>query len=114
MYASRNSALYWQLSVNNDDISEVARDIRTVKKKIKDGDALISDRRGNSGRKQKPHKQHHNPTAIAVTEGNGGKVIRLPPKRKYLNPVELLFNAVKNHYIRPRSRKMVKIEVDEN
>jgi hypothetical protein len=106
--------LYWQLSDNNADVSEVARDIRSVKKKIKDSDVPIWDRLGNSGRKQKPHKQHHNPMAIAITEGNGGKVIRLPPQRKYLNPVELLFNDVKNHYIRPRSRKMVKIVVHGN
>ena len=53
MYARRNSVLYWQLSDNNVDVSEVARDIRTVKKKFKDGDVPIWDRLGNSGRKQK-------------------------------------------------------------
>jgi hypothetical protein len=51
---------------------------------------------------------------IGAIEGNEGKVIHLPPKGKYLNPVELLFNDLKNHYIRPRSRKTAKIAVDEN
>lgn len=114
MYARQNSVVYWQLSDNNVDDSEVARDIRTVKKKIKESDVPIWDRLGNSGRKQKPHKQHHNPKANVVIEGNGGKVIQLPPQCKYLNPVELLFNDMTNHYIRPQFRKMVKIIVDEN
>ncbi len=33
----------------------------------------------------------------AAIETKGGKVIHLPPKGKYLNPVELLFNDLKNH-----------------
>ncbi len=40
--------------------------------------------------------------AIAVIETKGGKVIHLPPKGKYLNPVELTFNDLKIHYIRPQ------------
>ncbi len=52
---------------------------------------------------------HYNPTAIAAIAGKGGKVIHLPPKGKYLNPVELLFNDLKNHYIRPQFREFGEI-----
>ncbi len=39
---------------------------------------------------------------ITAIESKSGKVIHLPPKGKYLIPVELLFNDLKNHYIRPQ------------
>lgn len=105
VYARRNSVVYWELADKNADDNEVVRVIRRVAKKIKNGDVLLWDRLGRSGRKRKPDKQHYNPTAIAAIESKGGKVIHLPPKGKYLNPVELLFNDLKNHYIRPQHRE---------
>lgn len=88
VYARRNSVVYWELSDNNADDKEIVRVVRSVAKKIKNGDVLIWDRLGRSGRKAKPDKQHYSPTAIAAIESNGGKVIHLPPKGKYLNPVQ--------------------------
>ncbi len=102
VYARQTSVVYWELSERNADDQEIVRVVRSLAKKIKNGDVLFWDRLGRSGRKRNPDKQHYNPTAIAAIEGKGGKVIHLPPKGKYLNPVELLFNDLKNHYIRPQ------------
>ena len=103
VYARRKNVVHWELSDKNANDSEVVRVVHSVAKNIKNGDVLLWDRLGRSGRKQKPDKQHYNPTAIATIESKGGKVIHLPPKGKYLNPAELLFNDLKNHYIRPKS-----------
>ncbi len=102
VYARRKGVMYWELADKNADDKEVVRVVRSVAKKIKNDDVLLWDRLGRSGRKRNPDKQHYNPTAMAAIESKGGKVVHLPPKGKYLNPVELLFNDLKNQYIRPQ------------
>ncbi len=114
VYPHQKGVVYWELSAENSDGPEIIRVVRKVAKKIKNGDVLLWDRLDRSGQKRKPDKQHCSPTAFAAIETKGGKAIHLPPKGKYLNPVELLFNDLKNHYIRPQFRKMVKTSVNKN
>ncbi len=73
--------------------------------KVKNGDVLLWDRLGHSGRKWKRDMQHFNPTVTATIESKGGKIIQSPPKGMYMNPVELLFNDLKNNYIWPQLPK---------
>jgi transposase len=105
VYVRQTSVVYWELSAKNANDNEILRIAKTVAKHVKNDDVLFWDRLGRAGRKMKPDKQHFNPRAIDAIECNGAKVIFLPPKGKYLNPVELLFNDLKNHYIRPQYRK---------
>ena len=69
---------------------------------------MIWDRLGRSGRSQNPKKQHYNPEIIKSIVDRGGEVWHLPPYGKYFNPAELLFNDLKNHYIRPHYGKFNK------
>ncbi len=75
MYAHNKGFVYWKLFAKNADDKEVVRVVRRVAKKIKNGDVLLWDRLGRSGRKRKPDKQHYSPTAITAIETKGGKVI---------------------------------------
>jgi len=59
------------------------------------GTTVIWDRLGRSGRCRNPRRIHYNPDAIAEIEGQGCSVVFLPPKGKYLNPIEEAFNALK-------------------
>lgn len=65
------------------------------------GDVLIWDQLGQSGRSTNPVAQHYSPLARQQFENHGVKVEFLPPKDKYFNPAELLFNDLKSHYIQP-------------
>ena len=64
---------------------------------------------GRSGRARNPKSQHYNPDVLAAIKSKGAKVLFLPPKAKYLNPLELLFNDLKQHYIRPAFHEMAQI-----
>ena len=49
-----------------------------------------------------PTSQHYSPEAKATFNTRGVTTKFLPPKGKYFNPLELLFNDLKSHYIRPK------------
>ena len=72
---------------------------------------------GRSGCSQHPTAQHYSPNAKATFEERGVTIKFLPPKGKYFNPLELLFNDLKTHYIRPKFRKngvpLSKSEIEE-
>ena len=74
---------------------------------MESSDTLIWDRLGRSGRALHPSAQHYSPEAKATFEERGVAIKFLPPKGKYFNPLELLFNDLKTHYIRPKFPKMV-------
>ena len=52
-----------------------------------------------------PTSQHYSQVARATFEGCGVAIKFLPPKGKYFNPLELLFNDLKTHHIRPNFPK---------
>ena len=66
------------------------------------GDTLIWDRLDRSGRALHPSAQHYSPEAKATFEERGVAIKFLPPQGKYFNPLELLFNDLETHYIRPK------------
>jgi len=55
---------------------------------------VIWDRLGRSGRSRNPTRIHYNPKAIAAVRGRRCSVVFLPPKGKYLNPIEDAFNTL--------------------
>lgn len=100
-FVKQNSVVHWTLRDKNANDVEVKKVMGYVTKKFQRGDVLIWDRLGRSGRCKNPKKQHFNPGVVNDVEDRGAEVIYLPPKGKYFNPVELLFNDLKAHYVRP-------------
>lgn len=100
VYATKHAVLYWDLSCKNANDDEVARIAEAATKKFENGQVLLWDRLGRSGRSANPAKQHYNPEVIRRFNNMGVKVIHLPPLAKWLNPMELLFNDLKEHYVR--------------
>lgn len=101
IWAKRNEVLHWELrEVNANDNECRLVGMRAIKK-IQTCDTLIWDRLGKSGRSVNPTAQHYNPTLLRELEKRGINVMYLPPKGKYWNPIELLINDLKSHYIRP-------------
>ena len=93
--------MHWQLRNTNANDVEVQKVAKKMKKKLEPGDVVIWDQLGRSGRTRNPRRQHFNPEVIQSIKDMGAEVMHLPPKGKYWNPAELLFNDLKNHYIRP-------------
>ena len=60
---------------------------------------------GEVGVSVNPSSQHYSPVARDLFEARGVSIKFLPPKGKYFNPLELLFNDLKQHYIRPNFPK---------
>jgi hypothetical protein len=117
LYAKRDGVLHWDLSTKNADTTEVERVAVDAAGTMESGDTLIWDRLGRSGRSQHPTAQHYSPNAKATLKERGVTIKFLPPKGKYFNPLELLFNDLKTHYIRPKFRKngvpLSKSEIEE-
>ena len=117
LYAKRDGVLHWDLSGKNADTTEVERVAADAAGTMESGDTLIWDRLGRSGRSQHPTAQHYSPNAKATFEERGVTIKFLPPKGKYFNPLELLFNDLKTHYIRPKFREngvpLSKSEIEE-
>ena len=105
------------LSDKNADTKEVERVAVDAAEAMESGDTLIWDRLGRSGRARHPTAQHYSPDAKATFEECGVTIKFLPPKGKYFNPLELLFNDLKTHHIRPKFRKsgfaLPKSEIEE-
>ena len=85
----------------NADTKEIERVAVDAATQMSVGDTLIWDRLGRSGRASHPTSQHYSPEAKATFHARGVTTKFLPPKGKYFNPLELLFNDLKSHYIRP-------------
>ena len=105
MYAKRSGVLHWELSDKNADTGEIERVAVAAAHKMQHGDVLVWDRLGRCGRAVHPTTQHYSPVARAAFEECGVTIKFLPPKGKYFNPLELLFNDLKQHYIRPNFPK---------
>lgn len=101
MFAKKSGVVHWELSVLNSDTKEVERVAAAAAPKMRKGDVLIWDQLGRSGQSANPVAQHFSPVARERFAAHGVKVEFLPPKGKYFNPTELLFNDLKSHYIRP-------------
>ena len=56
-----------------------------------------------------PTHQHYSPAVREEFKERGVSIKFLPPKGKYFNPIELLFNDLKSHYIRPNFPKNGKL-----
>ena len=85
---------------NANDVEVQQVSLRALKK-IKKGDTLIWGRLGRSGKSKNPSKQHYN-QKIAKSATNRGvnmNIKFLPPLGKYFDPLELLFNDLKQHHL---------------
>lgn len=115
VFARQSKAIYWALRDQNANDAEVCTVMRSASKKLENVDVLLWDRLGRSGRCKNPKAQHYNPKVIQQVKNRGAEVWFLPPKGKYFNPIELLFNDLKNHHIRPaygrNSKEMTKYQL---
>ena len=93
---------HWDLSDKNADTNEIERVAREAVEQVEGGETLIWDRLGRSGRASHPTSQHYSPEAQAIFNTRDVTIKFLPPKGKYFNPLELLFNDLKSHYLRPK------------
>lgn len=101
-YVRKTGVIYWELCEENATDEEIVRVVESVAQFVNDGDVLLWDQLGKSGRCRNPVSQHFNPEAISALKARGVRVVHLPPLGKYLDPLELLFNDLKEHYIRPK------------
>jgi len=101
VYARQTGVVHWELSEQTANTPEVERVAAAAAEKMKDGDILIWDRLGRSGRAANPKACHYSPVARAAFAEHGVGVEHLPPLGKYLNPVELFFQDLKSHCLRP-------------
>ena len=101
VYAKKDRVLHWDLSDQNADTKEIERVAVDAATQMSVGDTLIWDRLGRSGRALHPTHQHYSPAVREEFKERGVSMKFLPPKGKYFNPIELLFNDLKSHHIRP-------------
>ena len=101
VYAKKDRVLHWDLSDQNADTKESERVAVDAATQMSVGDTLIWDRLGRSGRALHPTHQHYSPAVREEFKERGVSMKFLPPKGKYFNPIELLFNDLKSHHIRP-------------
>lgn len=75
------------------------------------------DQLGRGGRTRNPRFQHYSAEAIELIEGAGGPAVHFPPYGECLNPVELLFNELKQHPLRrqplPQTRASFKAVIND-
>lgn len=117
MVASEQEVPYWKLTTGTTDDPKFKKFMNEAMPNMVAGHTLILDRLGRGGAKEVPDKIHYNPEVLEELKAKGSNRLILPPKGKYLNPLELLFNDLKNHYIRPKFHRdgtpMTKAEVEE-
>jgi transposase len=102
VWTRRSSVMYWELSKHNARDDEIVRVGTAAAAELSEGDVVIWDRLGRSGRSLNPVTQHYNPDVVAAIQAHGARVLYLPPKGAWLNPTELLFNDLKTNFLRPK------------
>ena len=80
---------------NADDVEFMKYVEQTLVHYLRPGEVVIWDRLGRSGRAKNPCKQHYNPRARQLIEAKGCRLMILPPKGKYSDPIELVFGLLK-------------------
>jgi transposase len=101
IYASKEAVLYWQLSTLNASDSEIEEAALDALQYIQSDKVLLWDRLGGGGIGKKKKAQHYNLKVKNSYRTKGVRIVYLPPYCPYLNPIELLFHDLKDHYIRP-------------
>ena len=102
MYASKKRVVYWELASKNAGDAEIKRiAVEGVLPEMEEGEKLFWDQLGRSGRAKNPNKQHFNPEVAAEFEDASMEVVMLPAPGHILDPMELLFNDLKEHHIKP-------------
>ena len=84
---------------HNANDAEVQQVALKALKKIKKVDTLIWDRLGRSGKSKNPSNQHYNQKVVKAAFKRGVNIKFLPPLGKYFDPLELLFNDLKQHHL---------------
>jgi transposase len=102
VYVRETEVVHWELRSESSTDAVIEEVALEAVQNMKEGEVLIWDRFGRSGKKSKPNKLHYNPAVLAAIKQRGGNVRFLPPKGKYFNPTELLLNDLKSHDIRPQ------------
>lgn len=71
---------------------------------LEEGDVVLWDRLGKSGRALNPTAHHFSPTAAAAIAARGATLLFLPSYGKHFNPIEVLFGEEKRIYDKKVSR----------
>ena len=107
--------LHWDLSDQNADTKEIERVAVDAATQMSMGDTLTWERLGRSGRALHPTHQHYSPAVREEFKERGVSMKFLPPKGKYFNPIELLFNDLNHITSHQTFHKMAKsIEVENS
>jgi transposase len=99
------SKIFNKGSISTKDFEEYVS--RILCPKIKEGDFVIWDRLGKSGRAANPQAHHFSPKAKASIERKGATLIMLPPYGKYMDPIEELFGDTKKKFEKFMATKMM-------
>lgn len=105
LYAKRDHVVHWELrdvDAQNDDFLSI---VKRAARKFDEGDTLIWDQLGKYGNEKNPYRLHWDPEAKEAIEDEGASMVMLPPSGYYFMPLDLLFNDLKQHYIRPEYAK---------
>jgi transposase len=104
-YVKKHSVVHWELrdeDAQNDDFLGI---VKRATRKFEEGDVLIWDQLGKYGREKNPYRLHWDPKAKEAVERAGASLLILPPSGYYFMPLDLLFNDLKEHHIRPNYKK---------
>jgi transposase len=101
VFAKRDGILFWQLTDKNAKEPWFEQIALKAVKKMKNGETLLWNRLGRSGRKLDPDKLHYNKKVVKAIDDSGVKLRYLPRYGKYFNPLEMLFSDLKLHYVEP-------------
>jgi transposase len=71
---------------------------------LQEGDVVLWDRLGKSGRALNPTALHFSPTAAAAITARGASLLFLPSYGKHFNPIEVIFGEAKRNYDKKVSR----------
>ena len=74
--------------------------------KLNEGDVVIWDRLGKSGKALNPIAHHFSPKAKKAIERRGATLMILPPYGKYMDPIEMVFGDTKTKYEKFIAKKM--------
>lgn len=104
----RSSKIYNKGSITTEEFERYVR--YNLCPLLNEGDVVIWDRLGRSGRAKNPTSLHFSPKAKKFIENRGAAVIMLPPTGKYLNPIEIIFGDTKRKYEKMLAKKMRQCE----
>lgn len=105
VYAKQDQVLHWELRDKDAQNDNFVGIVKRAAKTFDEDDTLIWDQLGKYGREKNPYRLHWDPEAREAVESAGVSLLMLPPSGYYFMPMDLLFNDLKEHSLRPQYAK---------